>query len=451
MMIPKGVKSIGKGAFGGCGELTSVLIQKGMKSIGEQAFYYCCWLTVVAIPEGVARVGRDVFQNCSGLTSVTIPPSMMQISDYAFQNCSGLTSVTIPSGVTSIGMSAFSGCSELKSITIPSYVMSIGSGAFYNCSGMTSLTISEGVTSIGNNAFRNCSGLTSVTIPSSVTSIGDGVFHSCSGLTSVTIPTSVTSIGMSAFNGCSELKSITIPSSVTSIGAYAFFDAGLTSITILPCMKSIGTSAFPSKLTTVYVVKGDTARVKELYNWRSNVTFVEFDPPTITGDEGATVTGDPVTGFVIRPSEGKTAVEVTIPQGVDAANVTVEVSPTVKSAKTHGANIRIVKGMYDITSFLDVPAEDANGVVDLEKAMVKEEFVNEALDVSIGAAVHLSSENPSLKTAEARPGLSYTLYEGVSLGGMTAGDHMVGNGKAWSPEITVKGGKSGFYSIKVEK
>ena len=33
----------------------------------------------------------------------------------------------------------------------------------------------------------------------------------------------------------------------------------------------------------------------------------ELPKPTIEGDEGATVTGDAETGFVVKPSEGKTA------------------------------------------------------------------------------------------------------------------------------------------------
>ncbi|MBQ0031337.1 MAG: InlB B-repeat-containing protein, partial [bacterium] len=60
--------------------------------------------------------------------------------------------------------------------------------------------------------------------------------------------------------------------------------------------------------------------------WSGSAAPEELPKPTVEGDEGATVTGDAETGFVIKPSEGTTSVEVTIPQGVDAAKVTVEVS-----------------------------------------------------------------------------------------------------------------------------
>ena len=173
--------------------------------------------------------------------------------------------------------------------------------------------------------------------------------------------------------------------------------------------------------------------------------------PIIEGDEGATVTGDAETGFVIKPSEGKAAVEVTIPQGVDAAKVTVEVSPKVESVKPNGAKVKIVSGGSDITEFLNVPAADGNGVVDLTKTTVKEEIVKEAMDAKKGAVIELNAANPSLTTPNTRKGLFYQLREGTMLNGMKDGDSKVGDGQPWSPEITVKGGNAAFYSIGVGK
>ena len=173
--------------------------------------------------------------------------------------------------------------------------------------------------------------------------------------------------------------------------------------------------------------------------------------PAIEGDEGATVTGDAETGFVVKASEGKTAVEVTIPQGVDAAKVTVEVSVKVTTVKPNGAKVKIVSGGADITEFLNVPAADGNGVVDLAKATVKEEIVKETMDPAKGAEIELNSMNPTLITPNTRKGLFYQLREGATLDGMKDGDSKVGDGLPWSPEITVKGGNSAFYSIGVGK
>ena len=272
--IPNSVTSIGNGAFWGCDSLTSVIIPDSVTSIGNFAFnctsltdvYYqgdlrgwlkiefgfghpmCCAKNLyingqllqgdIVIPEGMEKIGVWTFRNCSGLTSITIPNSVTSIGEGAFSVCSGLTSITIPDSVTSIGDSAFQGCSSLTSITIPDSVTSIGEGAFYGCSSLTSITIPDSVTSIGDIVFYNCSGLTSITIPDNVTSIGDRAFYNCSGLKSITIPDSVTSIGWNAFWDCSSLTSIVIPKSVTSIGVVAFGWCGaLTSINFQGSMK----------------------------------------------------------------------------------------------------------------------------------------------------------------------------------------------------------------------
>ena len=163
------------------------------------------------------------------------------------------------------------------------------------------------------------------------------------------------------------------------------------------------------------------------------------------------MTGDAETGFVIKPSEGKTAVGVSIPGGIDAGRVTVEVSPRVASVKPNGAKVKVVSAGADITEFLNVPAADGSGVVDLTKATVKEEIVKEAMDPAKGAEIKLNAADPKLKTAPTRVGLFYQLREGGTLGGMKDGDSKVGDGEAWTPNITVKGGNSAFYSIGVGK
>ena len=192
---------------------------------------------------------------------------------------------------------------------------------------------------------------------------------------------------------------------------------------------------------------------------------VETVFPDIEGDPVATVTGDVEMGFVVKPSEGNTAVEVTIPQGVDAAQVTVEVSTKVASVKPNGAKVKIVSGSADITEYLDIPGTakgDDGGVVatqetiDLTKATVKEEIVKEAMDVEKGAVIDLSggslgTTSPTITTAPTHVGLFYTFSEGRTLGGMERSDSKVGDGQPWSPEIKVKGGSSAFYSIGVDK
>ena len=175
------------------------------------------------------------------------------------------------------------------------------------------------------------------------------------------------------------------------------------------------------------------------------------ETPEISGDDGATVTGDAESGYVIQPSESNTAVEVVVPQGTDPALVTVEVGTAVETVKPNGATVKVVKGGHDITQWLDIPEADANGVVAVGQANVKQSVADESLDPEEGASFTMTGAGPVLVTSATKPGLTYTLVEGTTLDTMVDGAMKQGDGESWTPQITVKGGNSGFYRIKVGK
>ena len=133
-------------------------------------------VTYSDVTRKVTQIGKCAFAGCTNLTSVTIPNSVKYIEKQAFMRCSSLTSVTIPEFLSIIEDYTFSRCSALTSITIPKYVTTIGPGAFGACTSLTSITIPEGVTSLESAAFSGCRSLTSITIPSTVNRIGMGVF-----------------------------------------------------------------------------------------------------------------------------------------------------------------------------------------------------------------------------------------------------------------------------------
>ena len=160
----------------------------------------------VSIPENVTYIGKKAFEGCDNLTSVTIPKGVTSIGAYAFWDCSNLQSVTIPENVTKIESRAFAGCRKLTSAIIPSSVTSIGYDAFQYCTSLESVTIPAGVEVIDVGTFNGCTSLKSVTIPETVTFIGHVAFGGCTSLTSVTIPKSVTSIGIGAFERCNSLE-----------------------------------------------------------------------------------------------------------------------------------------------------------------------------------------------------------------------------------------------------
>ena len=171
----------------------------------------------------------------------------------------------------------------------------------------------------------------------------------------------------------------------------------------------------------------------------------------IENDNAAVVTGNDADGYVIRPSACVTDVAVRMPTGFDASKVVVEVGTDVTFVTPHGATIRIVRGEHDITGYLALPTADAAGRLDLSLAAVKDEIVKEAMDPEKGAKFEVKASEPTLTTSATKPGLTYTLREGTTLGGMTDGASKLGDGSPWTPSLKVKGGASGFYSIKVTK
>ncbi len=263
VVLPSEVTSIGKEAFKGRGDLTSIKLPEGLRSIGEGAFWACKSLTEIEIPSSVTNICKAAFYFCSGLKSVEIPHGVESIGADAFALCESLTSATISDSVTSIGRSPFSGCEALTSITIdknnrkyecienciidretktliasnkqgliPSGVTQLGEFAFDE-SDVTDVSIPAGITSIGPCAFTNCSSLKSITIPSSVKVIGKCAFNGCVNLTTINIAEGVEVIEESAFLCCKALKNVTIPKSVKKIGEAAFRSCeALESITL---------------------------------------------------------------------------------------------------------------------------------------------------------------------------------------------------------------------------
>ena len=73
-------------------------------------------VAVMAQADSVTTIGKNAFFGCTNLTSVTIGNSVTSIGSGAFIDCSSLTSVNIGSGVTSIGDETFSYCEGLSEI-----------------------------------------------------------------------------------------------------------------------------------------------------------------------------------------------------------------------------------------------------------------------------------------------------------------------------------------------
>jgi hypothetical protein len=168
------VISIEDGAFFNCTGLTTLTIGDSVNSIGKDAFSGCNNLSSVHITDIAAWCKimfsnsysnplfgcRKLFLNGSEVKSLDIPNSVTYIRNYAFYRCS-INSVTIPNSVTGIGGYAFYQC-DIESVIIPDGVTSIGEYAFWACP-LKSINIGKTINSIENNAFGYCHFLSDVT------------------------------------------------------------------------------------------------------------------------------------------------------------------------------------------------------------------------------------------------------------------------------------------------
>ena len=134
-----------------------VIIESSVVSIGKYAFYGCKELTSITMPESVIFLRENAFAMCEKLKSVIIPDStsLSSIRSNAFYGCKELTSITIPESVKYIGDYAFEDCSELKSVTLGSDYSVEMFRSVFPVDVVTDVTIGTSVTLIGANAFQS--------------------------------------------------------------------------------------------------------------------------------------------------------------------------------------------------------------------------------------------------------------------------------------------------------
>ena len=190
VIIPETITSIGRNAFAGCSQMTSmttdgaansVNFPAGLTSIGEEAFRDCAGLTKIELPDGLETIGRNAFAYCTGLGSeLRIPETVTSIGDYAFQYCYGLQSVETPLAwspndgiwpfyccvlkvfrITGTPADIPSNCfarteySALERIVLPGSIESIQARAFADCSALKVINIGDNTSYIADNAFEN--------------------------------------------------------------------------------------------------------------------------------------------------------------------------------------------------------------------------------------------------------------------------------------------------------
>ena len=235
IVLPEGLKTIGKNAFGKNMELRKIEIPASVTDIGRSAFYGCTNLSDVTFKGNNTFVHGGAFgslmfgdefagflsslyndwlydDNSSDFfvwqnqllaykgTSKTpvIPDSVKTIAPKAFYG-SEITGVTMPSSVKEIGWYAFYENHTLESVVIPSSVEVIDNSGFCDCSALKSVTFNKGLKRINDSAFSDCEALTSINLPEGLTVLEDCVFNNCVNLGNITFPNSLVEAEVGCF------------------------------------------------------------------------------------------------------------------------------------------------------------------------------------------------------------------------------------------------------------
>lgn len=153
LIIPDTISRIESNAFGGCNEITEVVLPAKLTYLGDTAFYHCNSLKKINIPrslennkgqgcfdgtkleeivfeEGTEKIAPVMFALC-GVENLVLPNSIKEIGNYSF-NRSKLKSIKLNEGLEKIGYMSLNGTS-ITSIEIPSTVKQISAYAFNYC------------------------------------------------------------------------------------------------------------------------------------------------------------------------------------------------------------------------------------------------------------------------------------------------------------------------------
>lgn len=127
------VSEIGDHTFANNTFIETVIIPDGVRIIGKQAFFRCSSLQSIHLPEGVTEIGDQCFGGCSRLDEVIVPQSLETVGSMAFLGCFALREITFGNGLKTIGDNAFHTCSALGRVIVPSEDVSIEPTAFEEC------------------------------------------------------------------------------------------------------------------------------------------------------------------------------------------------------------------------------------------------------------------------------------------------------------------------------
>ena len=214
----------------------------------------------------VTIIGKEAFMGLSNITSITIPKGVTRVKDSAFSGCWNVTKLSLPSTLKRVDGMAFYSC-QVKNLVLPASLKVIGGQAFAytQC-----VTLPKNAKSFKWTTYASGDGtctLQKIKIAkgNKYLSYKGGVLYNKSksrliyylvsnDRSSFAVPNSVKKIDAGAFSWSFSLKSVTLGKKVQEIGDNAFAGAMTGSTFVIPAtMKKIGAYGIGQDTTTVEV------------------------------------------------------------------------------------------------------------------------------------------------------------------------------------------------------
>ena len=152
VVVPKGIKEIGSGAFSYRDDIYSVSMGDDVVSIMPSAFEYCKNLREVSLSESLTEIDNHTFYYCRSLEKIIIPPLVTRIGERAFYACYKLKSVKLNDNLKILDEDVFFDCYELEDVQIPPNVEEIGGWCFRRTS-VKELRIPNCIREVGIEPF----------------------------------------------------------------------------------------------------------------------------------------------------------------------------------------------------------------------------------------------------------------------------------------------------------
>lgn len=296
-----------------------VVVPDGVKEIGKEVFAFNHSVEKITFPEGLEKIDEKAFNECTRLGEVTLPSTMKSIGKDAFFECTSLKTVNLNDGLVSIGAGAFFQCNKLKNIVIPSSVTDVGAYCFAWCTNLEEAQIDAALTEIPNEMFSDCESMKKVNIPSTVKRIGNYAFSKMFNIESIVLPKGMDEIGRGAFDS-SMIKDQQIDAKVIGVGAFG--STGLTEVNLSDRVEKMEEDAFvaigdmdkgarfriPASLTDL--------TVGALKNMNVNYFEVAEGNPAFKSVDGVLFTADGKK-LVAYPTYKKEVDTYTVPDGVE--------------------------------------------------------------------------------------------------------------------------------------